>query len=83
MEERGMKKRNRIILAVIILSLTLLSCIGSELVRKGAEPIDRQGCKIDCKDLEFYSYDYPTHTCKCKTKDEQIITIYSWIKEDK
>ena len=72
-----MKKRNILIL-LTVLSVMLLACIGSEIVRKGAEPIDKQGCKIDCKDLEFYSYDYPTHTCKCKAKDGTVVTLYSY-----
>jgi len=72
-----MKKRSVLVL-ILFLSLILLACIGSEIVRKVAEPIDEQGCKIDCKYLEFYSYDYLTHTCKCKTKDGTVVTLYGY-----
>ncbi len=74
-----MKKRNVLVLIALV-SLMLLACVGSGAVKKVAEPIDKQGCKIDCKELEFYSYDYPTHTCKCKTKNGSIITLYDWEK---
>ena len=76
-------KKSSILILLIVLSVMLLACIGSEIVRKGAEPIDKQGCKIDCKELEFYSYDYPTHTCKCEARDGTIVILYSWKGGDK
>jgi len=72
-----MEKRN-VLVFIALVSLMLLACVGSGVVKKVAEPVDKQGCKIDCKELEFYSYDYSTLTCKCKTKDGSIVTLYGW-----
>lgn len=72
-------KRSYILVLLIILSLLLIACVGSEIVRKsGAEAIDTAGCKLDCKraGLEFYDYDYRSHTCKGKPPGGEIITLY-------
>ena len=52
----------RKLLLLILLSLLLLSC---GIVQKVAEPIDRSGCKIDCRKCEFSKYIYATHECFC------------------
>lgn len=56
-----MKKRNVLIL-LVILSMFLLGC---GVVRKVAEPIDRQGCIADCRECEFSRYVYETNSCFC------------------
>ena len=72
-----MKKRNVLVL-IILINLMLLACVGSEAIKKIAEPIDKQGCKLDCKraGMEFYGYEYYTNTCKGKTLGGEIVILY-------
>ena len=47
---------------VILLALSLLAC---GVVQKVAEPIDKQGCRTDCRNCEFSQYEYAAHHCYC------------------
>ena len=57
---------------VILLSLSLLAC---GVVKKVIEPIDKQGCKADCRQCEFSRYVYETDDCFC-TCDGHEIQLY-------
>ena len=57
-----MSKRRVVLVLLIILSLMILSC---GVVKKVAEPIDKQGCKADCRKCEFSRYIYETNSCFC------------------
>ena len=60
---RGQQVKNRnVLILLIILSLALLAC---GVVRRVAEPIDRQGCQVDCRGCEFSRYVYETDDCYC------------------
>lgn len=55
--------KDRIICFLLIaLTVALLAC---GVVKKMAEPIDRNGCKIDCRECQFSRYIYETHHCFC------------------
>lgn len=71
-----MKKR-QILLLLILLNLFLIACVGSEMVRKGAEPIDKGLCKVDCSrnGMTFSDYTYSSDTCYCKDAEGNIITF--------
>ena len=70
--------RARILLSLIALSLPLLACAGSGIVRKFAEPIDKGTCKVDCKmaRMKFYEYDYWKDRCDCEDSNGDIIALY-------
>ena len=57
------------LLLLILISLLLSSC---GVVQKVAEPIDKQGCKIDCRKCEFSRYIYATHECFCLCDDIEV-----------
>lgn len=55
--------RHKVILVLLVLlSLLILSC---GVVKKVAEPIDKAGCKIDCRECQFSKYVYETDDCYC------------------
>ncbi len=55
--------------------LVLLSCSIAEGVRKFAEPIDRGGCRVDCRlaGEDFIMYSYETDSCWCQTADGSLV----------
>ena len=55
-------KKSNIFILLVILSLMLLGC---GVVQTVAEPIDRQGCKADCRACGFSRYEYAAHHCWC------------------
>jgi len=57
-----MIRRRAILALLIILSLTLLAC---GTVQKVLEPIDRGGCRMDCRTCEFSRYEYAANHCWC------------------
>jgi len=59
---RQQVKNRNVLILLIILSLALLAC---GVVRRVAEPIDRQGCQADCRGCEFSRYVYETDDCYC------------------
>jgi len=59
---RQQVKNRNVLILFIILSLVLLAC---GVVRRVAEPIDRQGCQADCRGCEFSRYVYETDDCYC------------------
>jgi len=65
-------------LLLILLSLALLGCGLAEGVRKFAEPIDKNGCMTDCEreGMEFGSYVYESHTCRCLDVDGNTVDLY-------
>jgi len=67
-----------ILLALALLSLALLGCGLAEGVRKFAEPIDKNGCMTDCEreGMEFGSYVYESHTCRCLDVDGNTVDLY-------
>lgn len=62
-------KTKAIPILLIILVLLSLSC---GIVKKVAEPIDKQGCKIDCRDCEFSRYIYETNSCFCNCDGAEV-----------
>lgn len=62
-------KKSNILILLIILSLMLLGC---GLVQTIAEPIDKAGCKADCRSCEFSRYDYYSHHCYCSCDGIEI-----------
>ena len=54
--------RRTILILLIVLSLALLAC---GIVQKVAEPIDKAGCKLDCRSCEFSRYEYTGNHCWC------------------
>ena len=54
--------RCNVLILLMVLSLALLAC---GVVQKVAEPIDRQGCKVDCKSCEISRYEYAGNHCWC------------------
>jgi len=61
-----------------LLILLLLSCAVTEGVKKFAEPIDKDGCKVDCgrADMRFSRYYYETNTCHCWDADGNEAKLY-------
>lgn len=59
-----------LLLALLALAASL-ACVISDVVRKGAEPIDRGGCVLDCRraGLELARYVYEIDGCWCRLPD--------------
>jgi len=80
-----MSRRSRRLIVIALLSLTLLSCVGSGVVRKFVEPIDRATCEETVKampDVEFSRYVYETDACYGLTPDGEEILVYETLGLD-
>lgn len=62
----------------LLIVVSLFSCLGSGIVQKFAEPIDKDDCHMRCRwaDMTFWQYGYETDRCECEDAEGNVVVLY-------